>query len=71
MATVIITINADPTNPAAFMEDLELGINRVVGSLGFTANNVTAEVMEADFPGADSYTIAVPRRRAVEDDWED
>ena len=71
MATVIVTINAEPTDPVAFMEDLELGINRIVGSLGFTANNVTAEVMEADFPGADSYTIAVQRHRAVEEDWED
>ena len=71
MATVIVTINAEPTDPTAFMEDLELGINRIVGSLGFTAENVTAEVMEADFPGADSYTISVQHQRAVEEDWEE
>ena len=71
MATVIITINADPFDSAAFMEDVELGVNRIVGSLGFTASNVEATVQELDFPGATSYEIEVPSRRASYDDWEE
>ena len=71
MATIIVTIQAEPFNQDAFMEDVTLGINRMVGSLGFTANNVSATVQSMDWPGATSYEIAVPRRVQIEEDWED
>lgn len=72
MAAIIVTIKAEPTDFEAFMEDVELGINRVVGSLGFTADNVSATVQAMDWPGATSYTIQVPKRQQIdEEDWED
>ena len=71
MATIIVTIQAEPFRAEDFMEDVELGVNRIVGSLGFTANNVSATVQSMDWPGATSYEIAVPRRVQIEEDWED
>ena len=71
MATVIITISGDPNDEQAFREDVELGVNRIVGSLGFTASGVEATVEFVEFPGATEYTIAAPIRRYKGDSWED
>lgn len=71
MATVVITITGDPNDETAFREDVELGVNRIVGSLGFTASGVEASVEFIEFPGATEYTIAAPIRRFTGDSWED